>query len=279
MTATRERQNATPAGAGVPPWSERAAFGTSRGVPLWAAILLAVVPTIVGTALGMLISSKPGLLFEACFLVGCTLSVALCRRKNVFGPMVQPPLVAALAMPLVVMVTGKGASGGGVTAQALAIVQPLISSFPVMAITTAISVGFGLTRMFLLQPAKKRTPADESEIPTKKRKSPPAPKADPNEEPPRRRRPAEGAQKRPAPPRERPEERGGRPARRRPAPDAEGKQPGPRGEGRPQRGERATPPGRGRPPRPAPGRGRPPEPDAEPPRRPRRRPRRGDSFD
>lgn len=126
MTAIRERQNAPTPDPDVPSWSDRAAFGTFRGVPLWLAILLPVVSTTIGTVLDVVIWSTPGLLFEACFLAGSALAVALVRRKNVFGPMVQPPLIAAIVMPVIVLLTGGGASSDGATAKALAVVQPLI---------------------------------------------------------------------------------------------------------------------------------------------------------
>ncbi|WP_460957295.1 DUF6542 domain-containing protein [Parasphingorhabdus pacifica] len=216
MTATRERPNASTPDTGVPAWSDRAAFGTVRGVPLWFAILLPIVTTSLGTGLDIVLWSKPGLLFEALFLLGCVSAVGLARRKNVFGPMVQPPLIAAIVMPVIVLLSGGGSKQGGVTATALAIVQPLINSFPIMAIASGITLGFGLLRLFVLQRAKNRQDAPaNSEAPTKK--VPAQPKKN-------------GAKpaKRPAPPRERPDEQGKRTERRgneAPQPDSRQRKP------------------------------------------------------
>ena len=45
-------------------------------------------------------------------LVGCVLAVLMAKRRNVFGPMVQPPLVLVVVMPLLVLITGSGAAAG-----------------------------------------------------------------------------------------------------------------------------------------------------------------------
>jgi hypothetical protein len=257
-------------------------------VPLWGAVLLAAVPTAIGTVLDILIWAQPDMLFKACFFVGCVLAVLLVKRRSVFGPMVQPPLVLTIVMPLLVLITGNGVtSGAGVTAKALAVARPLISSFPIMAGATLVALGIGLVRMFVTQKALPSAEIADSDAATKKRRRPAAPA---------RKKPTEDAKKR------RPEERGKQPrsdgtARPQRAQTEGGRAQAP---GRPRSGDtrargdapgrargadpraerdgRAVPPRRGAAPRQAPGRPRSPEPpQGEPPRRPRR-PRRDEQF-
>ncbi|WP_277675570.1 DUF6542 domain-containing protein, partial [Saccharopolyspora rectivirgula] len=239
MTATRDSQSAPDPEKGANDWSAHSAFG-SRGLPLGGALLLAAGLTALGTVLDVLIWSQPGLIYKGCFLVSCTLAVGLVRRRNVFGPMVQPPLVLAVVMPLVVLLTGLG-DGAGLASKALAVVNPLINSFPVMAATTAIAVVIGLVRMFVTEraPAKNTTPDEETseDAPRKRRKKSEARKkseeaadsgkrnrrtsrSNPDEEPepgarrPRRRQPADGERRRARP------EQGGESRRNREQPPA-----------------------------------------------------------
>lgn len=153
VTATRESQRAArERGNGPPQWWERSAMPSLRGVPLWGALLLAVIPTALGTVLDILLWSRPSLLFQASFFVGCVLAVTLVKRRAVFGPMVQPPLILALVMPLVVLVIGSGSpEGSGLTGQVLSVLQPLISGFPIMTATAIATLGIGLIRTFVTQ--------------------------------------------------------------------------------------------------------------------------------
>ncbi len=269
-------------------------------------MLIAAGGTALGAVIDLLLSGNPGWIFKICLIVGCLASVALVRRGNLFGPMVQTPLVATVVMPIAVLLFGGGASGGGVMGKALSVVQPLIAGFPMMAITTAVCLAFGLVRMFLLQRAGEQSEVDLSDTPTKKRR-PVKPKASAQEARQQRKRPADGERRPAAGSRGERGERGGDRSRaRRPAPEQGGRPRdggAPKREGRPERGDRATPParggergrgtppgrgtpGRGQPgrsadrgegrPRPAPGRGR-PEPKPDPQRRPRKP--RDDFFD
>ncbi|MGP4019661.1 DUF6542 domain-containing protein [Saccharopolyspora sp. 5N708] len=267
-------------------------------MPLWGAVLLAVVPTAVGTVVDILIWTQPGILFKSCFFVGCVLAVLLVKRRNVFGPMVQPPLVLTIIMPLLVLITGSGiAAGAGFTGKALAVARPLISSFPIMAGATIVALGIGLIRMFVTQ-RRERPEVAESDAATKKRRRPAPARGKPGEDA-KKRRPEERTRQPKSDGAPRPQrtqsERGraqapGRPrsgetpARETPGREtpgrARGETPGKaRGaEARPERDGRAVPPQRGSGPRQAPGRPRPPEPpQGEPPRRPRR-PRRDEQF-
>lgn len=162
VTATPERNIAASSDRGAVEWAARSTFGT-RGLPWWGSVVLAVLLTAAGTLADTLIWSEPGILFTASYVVGCLLAVALVRRASLFGPMVQPPLVLALAMPLVVVAVGAGVpDGAGTTATVLAIVSPLISGFPAMAITTALVLGVGFARMYWLERATAREDSQQA---------------------------------------------------------------------------------------------------------------------
>ncbi|MDI2032874.1 hypothetical protein QFW96_29930 [Saccharopolyspora sp. TS4A08] len=302
MTAIRESQSASTTGNGAPEWGARSAFST-LGVPLWGAVLLAAVPTAVGTLLDTLIWQQPGYIFKTAFFLGSLAAVLLVQRRSVFGPMVQPPLVLGIVMPVLVLIAGAGStSGAGIAGKALSVARPLITSFPIMAGATAVALGIGLLRMFVTQKAEPEDDFDLGVDPDAKTKKarpvpPPRKKAARDDEP--RKRPADRApreDRRSTDGRKSSESRKSRGDGRRPREEGRGgerradgrQQPrgtGPRdAQGRPNGDapRRDVPPA-GRPPRPAndpraggprpprqgaPGRPRPPEPP--PGRRPRR---------
>ncbi|WP_143174341.1 DUF6542 domain-containing protein [Streptoalloteichus hindustanus] len=150
MTAIRDRRSDLAGGSpdGVP-LAERSVFGKSRGLPWWGAVLLAFGLTGVSAFVDMEQSNALGMVFKVAYFVGCLLAVCWVRRRSLFGPMVQPPLVLAVAVPVVVLI-GSGAPGaGGMSAKLLAIGAPLINGFPTMAVTTGVTLGVGLLRVLL----------------------------------------------------------------------------------------------------------------------------------
>ncbi len=174
VTAARDRERARdsePEVAAVP-WDERAAFGTTRGLPWWAALLLAAGLTGIGLFLDIeVMSGGPGVLLWAGYILGCLLAVALVRRRNLFGPTVQPPLILAVVMPLVIWLTG-GTGGAGLAAMAFSLGWPLINGFPLMAVTSALTVGAGFARYFLLQRRPPKTDPDAEAPGTTKKARP-----------------------------------------------------------------------------------------------------------
>lgn len=210
----------------VVPWNYRAIFGEFKGIPWWAAILAALVPAFIGAFIDINSSKTVGWTFNVAFFIGALAAILLVQRRSLFGPMVQPPLVLAATVPTLVLLTG-GVAKGGLSAMALGLGKPLIDSFPVMAITTAVTVGLGILRIFLQKnpnrPSKDEVREAKAEI--KERAKPVRrPREEPEEdERPRRSRPerAERSEGTPAR-RPRPE---GTPARR-PRPDgARGERP------------------------------------------------------
>ncbi|RKT52591.1 DUF6542 domain-containing protein [Saccharothrix australiensis] len=128
-------------------WNDRALFGSFRGLPWWAAVLGTFVLAIVGTYVDVSSSAKTvGWVFAITFFVGAVGAVVFVERRSMFGPVVQPPLVLAIVVPLVMVVVG-GLPGGGLASVGLALGTPLIDGFPAMAVTTACTVILGIVRV------------------------------------------------------------------------------------------------------------------------------------
>ncbi|MDX8037252.1 DUF6542 domain-containing protein [Lentzea sp. BCCO 10_0856] len=210
------------------PWNYRAIFGEFKGIPWWAAILCALVPAFIGAFIDINSSKTVGWTFIAVFFVGALAGILLVQRRSLFAPMVQPPLILAVTVPTLVLFTG-GVQKGGLANMALGLGKPLIDSFPVMAVTTAVTVAFGILRI-VLQKDPNRPSKDEVREAKAEIRERGKPVRRPREEPvederPRRLRP-EGAPAR----RPRPE---GAPARR-PRPDGAARAERPAGQRRPR---------------------------------------------
>jgi hypothetical protein len=91
--------------------------------------------------------NRLGIVFQACYFLGCLLAVVMVQRKGLFGPMVQPPLILAVAVPGVILAAGSPPTDGGMVATALAVGTPLIDGFPTMAITTGFTLAIGTFRL------------------------------------------------------------------------------------------------------------------------------------
>ncbi|WP_086819504.1 DUF6542 domain-containing protein [Allokutzneria sp. NRRL B-24872] len=162
MTATRDRRSDV---GPDPRWALRSAF-SDNGIPWWAAAGLAAgVSAVIA-----FIAGPDGFLFSAFFFLSCVAAVAMVQRIAIFGPMVQPPLVMVGVVPIVVLLSGAG--GEGLSGKALSIGKPLIESFPTMALTTAVTVGIGVVRMF-----NQRRPAEDVGEPEARRPSRPSGRA------------------------------------------------------------------------------------------------------
>lgn len=214
------------------PWNYRAIFGTFRGIPWWAAILCALVPAFIGAFIDINSSKTVSWTFNVVFFVGALAGILLVQRRSLFAPMVQPPLILAATVPTLVLFTG-GVQKGGLANMALGLGKPLIDSFPVMAVTTAVTVALGILRIFLQKdpnrPTKDEVREAKAELksrrPAARKPSRESARDEPAEDRPRRPRP-EGAPAR----RPRPE---GTPARR-PRPDGAARGERPAGQRRPR---------------------------------------------
>lgn len=270
---------------------------------MWAAVLIAVAATAIGTIVDVAVAQGPGMTTQIAFFLGCLIAVGMAQRGTLFGPMVQAPLVLVLVMPLIVFIASGGGGGSGML---LSIANPLISSFPVMAGTIVATVGVGLLRMRMLEPEAsedhQNVAADldetvEHATPVRERGRKPERGQKP-ERAERGERDRKSGDKRTSSSGKRPERERSDSARQRESRDRSGAaKSGTSQDGSPKsaapkngsakggnskgsgasKGVRGTPPGRDGGPRPAPGRGRPPETrqKGEPPMRPQR-PRSGE---
>lgn len=139
-------------------WDECSLLPDRPGTPWWAAVLTTLGLTAVGVFADIERLNRLGIVFQACYFVGCLLAVVVVQRKGLFGPMVQPPLILAIAVPGVVLAAGSLPSGGGMMATALAVGTPLINGFPTMAITTGLVLAIGAFRLVSQRrPSTRRT--------------------------------------------------------------------------------------------------------------------------
>lgn len=215
-----------------PDWQLSSALGTARGVPSWAAVLVALTFTGLGVFVDLERAGRLGLVFKGCYFLGCVLAVLWVQRRALFGPMVAPPLILAVAVPGVVLAGSSAANGAGdgLTGKALAIGTPLVNGFPTMAITTAVTVLVGLLRV-----ARQRAPR-QPRVQTR------APAAGPPSRAPRRTAtPPRGGAQPPAVPPSRTARQGGGNTARQPGP------PQPRQDGTPRQQPGGWQPSGGRP--------------------------------
>lgn len=147
VTATRDRRSDPELDAGLA-WDDRPIFGQFRGLPWWAAILLAFGVTAIAAFVDMQRQDSLGRIYQGAFVVGCVVAVCFVRRRSLFGPIVQPPLVFAITAIGAVALLGQKAGGGGLKALILSVALPLTSNFPTMGITTAVVVAIGLYRFW-----------------------------------------------------------------------------------------------------------------------------------
>lgn len=136
---------------GIVPWDQRALFGSSRGIPWWGAVLAALLPSAVGAAVDMVRQDSVGIAFQVGYVSGCLAAVALVRRRGLFGPMVQPPLVFVVVFVAAYLIAVPSpASGFGLKEFLFSVGLPLASNFPTMAVGAAAALAVGIYR-FLRQ--------------------------------------------------------------------------------------------------------------------------------
>lgn len=170
MTAIRDRQSDPDADDAPVPWDERLVVGARRGLPWWAAVLVGFGLAVLGAVIDEKTKGSLDLVFKAGYFVGAVIAVGAVQRRALFGPMVQPPLVLAVTVPGVVLLTGGSGSSGDTLSKLLDIGRPLINGFPTMAVVTGVTLLFGFFRIYRERdpdaPVKlkgKKAPADDGE--------------------------------------------------------------------------------------------------------------------
>jgi hypothetical protein len=132
--------------------ADRSLLPSVLGVPPVAAVGIAVALTAIGVLVDLTRIGNLGTVFTICHISGCVLAVVWVRRNGLFGPMVQPPLLVAATVPVVVLLSGSPRPGQGVAEQLLVIGAPLVNAFPVMAWATGTVLVLGLLRIVLQRP-------------------------------------------------------------------------------------------------------------------------------
>lgn len=155
VTATRDRRS-DPEPAAESVWDDRPIIGMSRGLPWWGAVLLAFGLTAIAAFVDMKRQDSLGLIYQGAFVLGCVGAVCWVRRRSLFGPMVQPPLVFAVTAIGAVLLLDDKAAGGGLKKLLFSAALPLTSNFPTMGITSAVTVAIGFYRLW-----KQRDPDPE----------------------------------------------------------------------------------------------------------------------
>ena len=110
--STRQRSPGRRATAGWP-IPERSLHSAVLGVPPAVAIGLAAGFTTLGVLIDILRIGTVGGIFTSCYFTGCALAVCWVRRRAIFGPMVTPPLLLAVASPELEVVAVEPAVEGG----------------------------------------------------------------------------------------------------------------------------------------------------------------------
>ncbi|AHH95925.1 hypothetical protein GCM10010174_25380 [Kutzneria viridogrisea] len=134
--------------------------GRATGLRWWVAVLLALGTTVLAAVLDNQVNHKLGPVFQCGYVAGCLLAVCLVRRRNLFGPVVQPPLVMA-AVVLAMTAPGHG-NGVGVV---IAAGQSLVDSYWVLVGTTVGTLLIGTARAL----AGRRRSADPIAVPQQRR--------------------------------------------------------------------------------------------------------------
>ena len=146
-TASGERPDR--AAAGSWPVRERSLIGPVLGIPPVAAVALAVGLTAIGVVVDLLRVGTVATIFQIAYGAGCLLAVAWVRRRSIFLPAIQPPLLLAVVIPVLAVLVGAPSSTAGVTEHLLLAGAPLINAFPAMAVTTGLVLvlaGYRLVR-------------------------------------------------------------------------------------------------------------------------------------
>jgi hypothetical protein len=119
--------------------------GDQRGLPWWAAVGFAAGVSMAAAVFDLRVYHALGIPFTVAYVVGCAGAVLTVRQRSLFVPAAQPPVNLLLTVVIAVVAGVPGHSFGASTL--LAIGAQLISTFPVMAGVTGVTVVLGAIRM------------------------------------------------------------------------------------------------------------------------------------
>ncbi|MFC9893824.1 DUF6542 domain-containing protein [Nocardia sp. NPDC127579] len=131
------------------PAPQRSILPSVPGIPVGAAVLIAVACTF----LGFLIDANGDQTeltgsFAALYVLGCVVAVLVVRYRGLFGTMVLPPLLMFFAVPLAYQQLSGGSSAGKKDLL-LNLAIPLVYRFPTMLLATALVLIIGGLRIYL----------------------------------------------------------------------------------------------------------------------------------
>ncbi len=144
------------------PLADRAVVASKRGLPWWGAVLVAFAMTGVGIAIDLTFGNTLTAIFLAFYVAGCLAAVLAVAHRGLFAAMVQPPLILALTVPLVVRALGTSTKGG-MKDEVITLALPLVNGFPTMALTTLATVGLGVARIVIQRRAYPRGTPERTE--------------------------------------------------------------------------------------------------------------------
>ncbi|WP_330228604.1 hypothetical protein OHA40_21035 [Nocardia sp. NBC_00508] len=131
------------------PAPQRSILPSVPGIPVGAAVLIAIACTFVGFLIDA--SGGGGELtgtFAALYIVGCAAAVAAVRYRGLFSTMVLPPLLLFVTVPLAYQqLTGRGSTSMKDILLNLAI--PLVNRFPTMMLATVVVALIGGARILM----------------------------------------------------------------------------------------------------------------------------------
>lgn len=142
------------------PVGERSLLTSVLGIPPIAAVGLAFGFTALGVFVDLQRIGTVGAVFGVLYFSGCVLAMTWVRRRSLFAPLVQPPLLLAVAVPAIALL-GSDAGTGDSGTTLLAVGAPLVNSFPTMAVTSAVVLALGATRIVVQRDGRKRRDDDE----------------------------------------------------------------------------------------------------------------------
>lgn len=137
--------------------AEASVVPSIKGLPWWAAVLVGLIPVIVGTFIDVASAAKPlgdatlsgG--FRVLSVVGCVLAALVVRRRAIFTAMVQPPLVIMAGVTLALLISPD------TNLSLISSASIYVATFPTMVTATAAAVVIGAARFFL-QPLRTAKP-------------------------------------------------------------------------------------------------------------------------
>ncbi|GAA1461561.1 hypothetical protein GCM10009619_32170 [Williamsia maris] len=128
-----------------------------RGVPWWGAVLVALVPTVIGAVIDGSGQSELATTFRVLYFIGCVAAVLLVRRRSLFTAVTQPPLIA-FGVAVITFYLVKPGAEGGLKDLIINVLLPIAKLFPLMAWTFVVVLLLGLGRWFLTRSLAEKAP-------------------------------------------------------------------------------------------------------------------------